>query len=208
MVQQTCAVNTYVSRRSSLHGNPQHPNSCLLRSAAPEVGCFHGNQAAAFDDGSHETTPADNAGSSEPTRARMDGWLSGGGGFGAFFAGRNYAESEKIIASCRNGVTQRRHGSASRASSTWRERHGPDVARRLSATSGMASKWHRVFFLCCWLLGKRFKESPRATICSLIPLFKLHYCTRRLDTHATFPAPVWRQQSSRLFPLQLSVSAF
>lgn len=28
------------------------------------------------------------------------------------FAGRNYAESEKIIASCRNGVTQRQHSSA------------------------------------------------------------------------------------------------
>lgn len=84
LVQQTCAVNTYVSHRSSLHGNPQHPNSCLLRSAAPEVGCFHRNQAAAFDDGSHETTPADNAGSSESLRGRMDGWLSGGGGFGAF----------------------------------------------------------------------------------------------------------------------------
>lgn len=75
LVQQTHTVNTYVSCRSSLHGNPQH--SCLLRSTSPEVGCFHGNQAAAFDDGTHEMTPADNAGSSESQRGRMDGWAGG-----------------------------------------------------------------------------------------------------------------------------------
>lgn len=44
---------------------------------SPEVGCFHGNQAAAFDDGSHEMTPADSAGSSESPRWRMDGWVGG-----------------------------------------------------------------------------------------------------------------------------------
>ena len=77
LVQQTHTVNTYVSCRSSLHSNPQHPSACLLRSASPEVGCFHGNQAAAFDDGSHEMTPADNAGSSKSLRGRMDGWAGG-----------------------------------------------------------------------------------------------------------------------------------
>lgn len=75
LVQQTHTVNTYVSCRSSLHSNPQHPNTCLRRSTAPEVGCFHGNQAAAFDDGSHEMTPADSAGSSESPRGRIDGWM-------------------------------------------------------------------------------------------------------------------------------------
>lgn len=77
LVQQTHTVNTYVSCRSSLHSNPQHSNTCLLRSTSPEVGCFHGNQAAAFDDGSHEMTPADNPGSSESPRGRMDGWAGG-----------------------------------------------------------------------------------------------------------------------------------
>lgn len=78
LVQQTHTVNTYVSCRSSLHSNPQHPNTCLRRATSPEVGCFHGNQAAAFDDGSHEMTPADNAGSSESPRGRIDGWMGGG----------------------------------------------------------------------------------------------------------------------------------
>lgn len=77
LAQQTHTVNTYVSCRSSLHSNPQHSNTCLLRSTSPEVDCFHGNQAAAFDDGSHEMTPADNAGSSESPRGRMDGWMGG-----------------------------------------------------------------------------------------------------------------------------------
>lgn len=45
----------------------------ILRYASPEVGCFHGNQAAAFDDGSHEMTPADNASSSESPTGREDG---------------------------------------------------------------------------------------------------------------------------------------
>lgn len=78
LVQQTHTVNTYVSCRSSLHSNPQHSNTCLLRSTSPKVGCFHGNQAAAFDDGSHEMTPADNAGSSEREDGRMCGWVSVG----------------------------------------------------------------------------------------------------------------------------------
>lgn len=77
LVQQTHKVNTYVSCRSCLHSNPLHLNTCLLRYASPEVGCFHGNQAAAFDDGSREMTPADKAGSSEARRGRMDGWMGG-----------------------------------------------------------------------------------------------------------------------------------
>lgn len=93
LVQQTHTVNTYVSCRSSLHSNPQHSNTCLLRSTSPEVGCFHGNQAAAFDDGSHEMTPADNAGSSESPRGRMDGWVGGWVGDGGA-AERNYGERE------------------------------------------------------------------------------------------------------------------
>lgn len=90
LVQQTHKVNTYVSCRSCLHSNPLHLNTCLLRSASPEVGCFHGNQAAAFDDGSREMTPADKAGSSESRRGRMDGWMDGrvsGGGVGEWGGG-------------------------------------------------------------------------------------------------------------------------
>lgn len=96
LVQQTHTVNTYVSCRSSLHSNPQHSNTCLLQSTSPEVGCFHGNQAAAFDDGSHEMTPADNAGSSESLRGRMDGRVGGGGAGG--FAERNYGERQLFLA--------------------------------------------------------------------------------------------------------------
>lgn len=73
LVQQMHTVNTYVSCQSSLHSNSQHSNTRLHRSTTSEVGCFHGNQAAAFDDGSHEMAPADNAGSSEALRGRMDG---------------------------------------------------------------------------------------------------------------------------------------
>lgn len=60
LVQQTHTENTYVSPCSSLHSNPQHLNTRLHQSTSPEVGCFHGNQAAAFDDGTHEMTPVDN----------------------------------------------------------------------------------------------------------------------------------------------------
>lgn len=96
VVQRTHTVNTYVSCRSSLHSNPQHSNTCLLRSTSPEVGCCHRNQAAAFDDGSHEMTPADNAGSSESPRGRMDGWLDGwvGGSGCEGDVERNYGERE------------------------------------------------------------------------------------------------------------------
>lgn len=59
-------VNTYVSCQSRLHSNSPHSNARLLRSATSEVGCFHGNRAAAFNGGSRETTPADKAGSSDP----------------------------------------------------------------------------------------------------------------------------------------------
>lgn len=92
LVQQTHTVNTYVSCRSSLHSNPQHPNTCLCRATSPEVGCFHGNQAAAFDDGSHEMTPADNAGSSESPRGRIDGWMGGWVVVVGGFAERNYGK--------------------------------------------------------------------------------------------------------------------
>lgn len=97
LVQQTHKVNTYVSCRSSLHSNPQHLNTCLLRSTSPEVGCFHGNQAAAFDDGSHEMTPADKAGSSESPRGRMDGWMGGRVSGGGGVAERNYGESDRQL---------------------------------------------------------------------------------------------------------------
>lgn len=88
-MQQTHTVNTYVSRRSSLHSNPQHSNSHFLRSASSKVGCFHGNQAAAFDDGSHERTPTDNT-SSSSFLGWMDGWMTMGG------LQREIVEKEKV----------------------------------------------------------------------------------------------------------------
>lgn len=112
MVQQTHKVNTYVSCRSSLHSNPQHLNTCLLRSTSPEVVCFHGNQAAVFDDGSHEMTSADKAGSSESPRGRMDGWMDGraGGRAGEWWwwggCGEKLWRERQTITSCTNGVTQ------------------------------------------------------------------------------------------------------
>lgn len=97
LVEQTHTVNTYVSCRSSLHSNPQQSNTCLLRSTSPKVGSFYGNQAAAFDDGSHEMTPADNAGSSESPRGRMDGWMCGWVGVSGGVAERNYGERERQL---------------------------------------------------------------------------------------------------------------
>lgn len=56
--RQTRAVNTYVSRRSSLHGNLQHPDACFLLYPSLEVDCFHGNHTAVFDG---ELEPTDKA---------------------------------------------------------------------------------------------------------------------------------------------------
>lgn len=113
LVQQTHTVNTYVSCRSSLHSNPQHSNTCLLRSTSPEVGCFHGNQAAAFDDGSHEMTPADNAGSSESPRGRVDGWA---GGWAAEGLQREIMEKEKAKRQLFLAETESRNHSTARLS--------------------------------------------------------------------------------------------
>ena len=160
LVQQTHTVNTYVSCRSSLHSNPQHSNTCLLRSTSPEVGCFHGNRAAAFDDGSHETTPADNAGSSESRRGRMDGWA--GGRRRWVFTERNYGEREserqlfllqnlshvttELLTSCSQLECFTWHQSRNVTGTTWTRW---DVAETcLSATSGFwlfKNKRHQMF---------------------------------------------------------------
>ena len=154
LVQQTHTVNTYVSCRSSLHSNPQHPSACLLRSASPEVGCFHGNQAAAFDDGSHEMTPADNAGSSKSPRGRMDGWAGGWRWRGS----RGDLMEKKTIISRRNWVTQTtaEHASLSQLERfTWHQSQGSDKNTvNQMRRSGDASQPHQepAWFTCLMLI--------------------------------------------------------
>lgn len=234
VVQQTHTVNTYVSCRPSLHSNPQHSNTCLLRSTSPEEGCFHGNQAAAFDDGSHEMTPTDNAGSSEPPRGRMDGWAGGWRWWG--LSERNYGERESERQLFPAETESHSHSSLFPAGAVY-------LAAKQAATGTPWTRWggsqpHQGrpdSRASCWYVchKKKKKKKVSSNFCALavrvremfeerlmrhhlLPSFIYFFKQMSVKASEYFPpllcvlcsAIVWQWRYSPYFPLQLSVSAF